>query len=163
MSLHSDMNYNDIVDSVSDNSSHWSKGRYYNTKMSKIRTDYLNGTLTLSPWLHNKIYNETINLNNREITPAIEQHLMIMYLHAGGFNNNDYISLPNEYSKYTYEMITSISEDHPQNLTEANVLTNKLVDKFGLPEKYAETICWYWCGGVNCSHLHQLIIDQGNS
>ena len=152
------MSIDNIIDSVNAGSSYWEQGSYYNKKMPNLCTDFLNGNIDISPWLHKKIYNEELSLNNRSITPAIKQHIMIMYLPTGGFNNNDYLHLPIEFSRHTLEMIQTVTDTHPKTWEEANAVSSKLVKTFNLPNSYADTISWYWSGGDDCAHLHKIIV-----
>ena len=119
---------------VDNNSLNW-----YDKKMKEIIGQYINNEVILSSQLHEAIYNEKLTTT---ITPAVFQHLKMMYCYGGGFNNNDYHRLPTLFRSKVYDFVKN--ESQTNTMKNCIAVSENLQKKYDFPEKFADAISWMW-------------------
>ena len=130
-------------------------GSWYKNAINKYRTQYLNKIISISPQFHYDIYHEEIDLDNRVITPCVEQHISLLYCYSGNFNNNDYCKLPIEYRRHVYKMLENQSISC--TVSNSSRIADMLVETYKMPVSVSYVISWFWCSG---KEIRSIILDD---
>ncbi len=151
MSLSHPENIRNIINSYPDGPHSDINGSWFKNTYNKYANQYSNGKINISPQYHKDVYGEQIDLDNREITPCVSQHIAMFYCYAGGFNNNDYYKLPIEYRRHFHKMVHNESTE--RTVSNCINVANKLIDDYNMPETVSYVIAWYWTSGEQFSSI----------
>tara|TARA_B110000971_G_C19803599_1_gene405501 strand:- start:40 stop:519 length:480 start_codon:yes stop_codon:yes gene_type:complete len=128
---------------------------WFRNTFNKYKNQYINGVINISPQFHHDVYGETVDLNNRELTPCVCQHISLFYCYAGGFNNNDYSKLPIQYRQHFHKMVSN--ESYEGTVSNCTNIAELLINDYNMPESVSYVIAWFWTSG---DKYRQVIIND---
>jgi hypothetical protein len=116
---------------------------WWKTRTETIKHKYMNGEINLSPYLHEKVYGECLDIKNRTWTPCVENHIMIFWGPAGNINTNDYRYIPMEFRQLFWNIVIKFSGNDSESMF------TYLNQSYGITDGLASILVWYYLSGKN--------------
>lgn len=134
----------------------WYSDNY--TRMKKLKNKFWNGELVLSPYLHRKVYGETLG---KEWTPNVEQHVKIFYGPAGGINLNDYFYIPIEFRKLFLGLFSEHTlTEYPNIFDTCQDIFDYLEEKYQVKDCLANVLVTMYMSSGSYSYIKDWLIED---